>query len=64
MRENQVSKIESTANIQLPHPLLANSVLVSMSKRAQVMPDKISPGTIRIREGTASPAALPFESEP
>jgi hypothetical protein len=28
------------------------------------VPDKISPGTILIREGTALPEALPFESEP
>ena len=64
MRENQVSKIESNANIQLPHPLLANSVPVSMSRRAHVAPDKIRPGTILIREGTALPEALPFASEP
>src|SRR5713226_10452118 len=64
MRENQVSKVESNAAIQLPRPLLANSAPVSMSKRSQVMPNKISSGTILIREGTALPEALPFESEP
>jgi hypothetical protein len=64
MRESQVSKIESNAGIQLPHPVLANSVPVSMSVRARVVPDKISSGTILIREGTALPEALPFESEP
>jgi hypothetical protein len=64
MRENQVSKIEFNANIQLPHPLLTNSVLASMSRRAPVVPDKISSGTILIREGTALPEALPFKSEP
>ena len=64
MRENQVSKIESNANIELPRPLLANSAPVSMSKRAHVTADKTSSGTILIREGTALPAAVPFESEP
>ncbi len=64
MRENQVSKIESNANIQLPPPLLANSVSVSMSRLIPVAPDKISSGTILIREGTALPEAPPFESEP
>jgi hypothetical protein len=64
MREDQVSKIDSNASIQLPHPSLANSAPVSMFRRAHVMPDKISSGTILIKEGTALPAALPFESEP
>jgi len=64
VREIRVSKIESNANIQLPHLVLANSVLVSVSRRARVVPDKISSGTILIREGTALPEALPFESEP
>jgi len=35
-----------------------------MSRRAHVAPDKISSGTILIREGTALPEALPFKSEP
>jgi hypothetical protein len=64
MRENLVSKIKSKANIEPPRPSLADSAPVSMSKRAYVMPDKISSGTILIREGTALPAALPLESEP
>src|SRR2546427_430353 len=64
MREIQISKIESKPNIQLPHPLLANSVPVSMSRRAHAVPDKTSSGTILIREGTALPEALPFKSEP
>jgi hypothetical protein len=64
MRGNQVSKTKSNANMELPRPVLANSAPVLMSERAYVMPDKISSGTILIREGTALPAALPFESEP
>jgi len=64
MRENQVYRIKSNATIELPRPLLANSAPVSMSKRVYVMPDKISSGTILIREGTPLPAGLPFESEP
>ena len=64
MRKDQVSKIESNASIQLPHPSLANSAPVSMSRRAHVVPDKISSGSILIREDTALPEALPVESEP
>ena len=64
MRENQVSKIESNAKIERPRPLLANGAPVLMAKRAHIMQDKISSGTILIKEGTALPAALPFESEP
>ena len=64
MRETQVSKIESDANIELPRPLLTNSAPVLMSRRAHIVPDKISSGSILIREGTALPEALPFESEP
>jgi hypothetical protein len=64
MRENHVSKIESNANLELPRPLLANSAPVLMSKRAHTMQDKISSGTILIREGTALPAVLSLDSEP
>ena len=39
-------------------------MLVSISRSAHVAPDKISSGTILIREGTALPEALPFKSEP
>jgi hypothetical protein len=64
MSESRVSKIESNKGIQPPHPVSANSVPALMSGRARVVPDKISSGTILIREGTALPEALPFESEP